>query len=478
MAPAIMVALALGGCDSFLDVNENPNAPEFARVELRIAPLITGMGHSVLYQGPTLWGSEWMQQWSFNRLNRGWAEIHRYELHDISADGAWSFYHATMLNEARLIMAETDPQVDPAYHGLAKFIWAWTWLHVTDLWGPVPFTEAFNTRIPAPAYDDQRVVYEQALQWIDEAIGLMKTPTPRVPGANDLLFGGNMARWVKLARVVQARHHLRLSSAPWANRQERAQAALTALQEGFASNADDADFTYPGGADARNPHWQFQQNWRVMKTSETLLEGVLRPRNDPRIPVLVAPALADLDDGNIVYRGHKPGSGQSPDSTVSDVGHFFTNQNAPLNWVSFADAKFTEAEARLILTGAAAADAPYRAGIRANMEKLGVAEVEITAYLAARPNLATLDQPLKEIIREKNIANFLKIEPWHDFRRTGYPDDLELVDQALLDAIPIRIRTPGMELDRNGQNARATGVPVGMEGMLYKSDKVWWGGRP
>src|SRR2546429_9575179 len=124
-------------------------------------------------------------------------------------------------------------------------------------------------------------------------------------------------------------------------------------------------------------------------------------------------------------------------------------------------------------SGAAAADVPYRAAIRANMTKLRVDTAAITAYLAARPNLSAVTNPLEEIITEKYIANFLKVEPWDDWRRTGYPQIPNPVPNAVLPGIPQRIRTPGSELSNNINQVTATGIPIGLEGM---SIKVWWAG--
>jgi hypothetical protein len=473
---ALLAVLPLAACDDFLDVNQNPNAPEYARVDLRLPAIIAGFGHSMYFGTTQMWGAEWTQQFSYNRPTRAYAEVHRYELQENDASFVWNFYFASVMNEAKNIMDEADLETDPAYHGIAKFIFAWSYAHVTDMWGPVPFTEAFDTRIREPVYDEQKAVYEGVHRLFDEAIAAMKRPAPRVPGANDLLFAGDMTRWVRLARTVQARHHLRLAYAPGENRTERAQQALTALQEGFTSNADDADFIYPGGeVGHRNPLWTFRDLIQF-GASEHWVE-LLRSRNDPRLGITVDPAAWDSVRGtgaNQViyraapgtYRGHRNGAGTETDSTISRIGIFFTAEDAPLNWASYADAKFTEAEARLIVSGVAAADAPYRAGIRANMEKLGVPAAAIDAYLATRPPLASLE----ELITEKYIANYLKVEPWNDWRRTGFPQ-LEIVEEAVLPGIPQRVRTPGSELFNNSNSVRATGIPMGLEGM---SVKVWW----
>jgi hypothetical protein len=474
LVTALAIALLTGGCQEFLDVNENPNAPETARVDLRLPALIGGFGHALYYGDTQMWSAEWVQQYSFNRDTRPYAEVHRYELQENDGTHAWNNFFATIMNEARLIVEQTDPETDPAYHGIAKFLLAWSWAHVTDMWGPVPFRDAFNPAIPDPQYDEQQAVYEAVHQMFEEAIADMRREAPRVPSANDLLFSGDMARWAKLARVVQARHHLRLAYAPGENSTDRAQKALVALQEGFTSNADDADFIYPGGEDARNPLWTFRE--LVQFTASEFFVELLRGHNDPRLPKMIEPAVWDSITGTVVwraapntFRGHKNGSGQLTDSTLSRIHGYYSNEAAPLNWASFADTKFTEAEARLIVSGAAAADAPYRDGIRAHMQKLGVSPSDIDAYLASRPPL-TAGNALEAIITEKYIANFLKVEPWNDWRRTGYPV-LEIVEEAMLPGIPQRIRTPGSELSNNAVNVRATGIDTGLEGM---SVKVWW----
>jgi hypothetical protein len=261
-----------------------------------------------------------------------------------------------------------------------------------------------------------------------------------------------------------------LSNASWKNAQEQAQAALTALQEGLANNGDDVEFEYTGETTGRNPLWLFQDRGDIFKVSQ-LTVGMLQERADPRLPIMVDPALLDG-----AFRGHANAASPEPDSSISQAGVFFTAEDAPVNVASYAEAKFIEAEARFIVSGAAAADVPYREAIRANMEKWGVASAAIDVYLAALPPLASAANPLEEIIREKYIANFLKVEPWHDWRRTGFPQ-IQPVPGAFLSGIPVRIRTPASELANNDAHVRATGIDPGLEGMLYKGTNVWWGGN-
>src|SRR5690606_23804397 len=133
--------------------------------------------------------------------------------------------------------------------------------------------------------------------------------------------------WVKLAHAVQAQLHLRLAYAPGENPAERAQAALTALAGGLTSNADDADFDYPGGqAGWRQPWWALEDR-TTFKASEFYVE-LLRGLDDPRLPITVRPAVLDSIGGSIVYRGHRNGAAEEQDSTISDVSSYFSADSA------------------------------------------------------------------------------------------------------------------------------------------------------
>jgi len=477
LALLALAAVAVGGCQSFLDVNNNPNAPENAKVDIRLPALETEFIHSAYYGENSLWGAEWTQQFSYNRDTRSYSQVHRYELSETDAAGLWDYDYSRPTKEAFNMARDASGQGDEYFRGIAELFYAWSFQLITDLWGPVPYTQALDPTIREPKYDDQKVVYAGIEKSLDDAVKDLSTPTARKPAANDLLFAGDMTKWLKLAHFLQARTNLRLAYAPGEDKTARANKALAAIAGGLASNADDADFTYPGGANARNPNYTFQDLKGQFVGSEFMIE-MLKSRSDPRLGILFQPIQYDSVRGTKAYKattvryvGHKNGSAALNDSTLSYIGTYFWAENAPLNVVSFADQKFTEAEARLIVNGAAAADQAYRDGIRANMQKLGVNDAAITAYVASRPSLASVANPLQEIITEKYVANFLKVEPWNDWRRTGYPVIPSPVEQARLPNIPQRIRTPGTELSNNATQVAATGIPTGLEGMMTK---VWW----
>jgi hypothetical protein len=465
---ALTLALTAAGCDSFLDVNTNPNAPEVAPPSITLGAVIANFGNGVLGGWPAKMGAEWTQQISFNRDIRGWAEYDRYEMRPEDSSLLWDITYTRVLNESRNIIEAATASEDWGYVAPAKVLHAWALTVATDVFGPIPMTEALNPVIRHPVYDDQKSVYTNVLRLYDEAIADEQKPVfpTRVPETNDLLFSGQRYKWVQLAYLLKAEANMRLGYAPGEDKRAHAQAALTALQGAFKSNGDDADFRYPATTDGRAMHpWNVLRTvtgYRVSQYYVTLLQQ----RNDPRLNI-----TADVASGN-VRRGHKNGDPQGPDANFSAVGAFFSNDTI-FTWKSFAEQKFIEAEAQLIVNGAAAADAAYRAGITANMQKLRVAAAAINTYVNARPNLSTLANPLEEIMREKYIATYLRHEAWSDWRRTGYPA-LVPVAGALLPGIPQRFPWPSTEVTQNTANVQATGIPTGLAGM---STRVWWATR-
>jgi hypothetical protein len=71
----------------------------------------------------------------------------------------------------------------------------------------------------------------------------------------------------------------------------------------------------------------------------------------------------------------------------------------------------------------------------------------------------------EKIMMGKYVALYLQTEVYHDYRRTGYPNNLPAPADAVLNAIPRRIPYPLDERLYNGNN-----MPAGQT----LSSRVWW----
>lgn len=154
--------------------------------------------------------------------------------------------------------------------------------------------------------------------------------------------------------------------------------------------------------------------------------------------------------------------------TAGAAPPFTYSGSAPQRMLTFAEYNFIRAEAAL-MGAPGSAQAFFTAGITASMQEAGIPSGVINDYLAVNGTLTgTAANQLRQIIEEKYVASFgVSVEPWTDYRRTGYPA-LSLNTNAIngVTSIPRTLFYPQSEIDLNpncpGQKA------------ISLQDRVFW----
>jgi hypothetical protein len=458
----ILVAAAMvlpAGCKKFIDVNQDPNNPIDVQEALILAPVELAISHRVVSGrdglAPIL-AQHYMQVVCLNQPlpNQG-----TYLLVNAEVDGDWTAIYVTCLNNLRVLNEKATKAGNYNYAGIAKILTAFCLGTATEWWGDVPYAEALKgSRSFTPVYDAQKSVYESVQSLLDQGIADINKNLGLVPGSDDKFYAGKMDKWKRLAASLKARYYMHLIKAPGFTAAAQADLALAALQNGLQANADDMKYSYPGGAGG-----EIQWYWNFDPISTLVLSSAftdtLKTRNDPRLPIMVAPA-----QNTGLYNGRPIGAsnvGNLQDYSVA--GDFYRGDDASNYIFNYSEVLFLKAEATLIKSGFAAAQPIYVDAVKSHMQKLGLdpAGTAVTNYLAARGTL-TAGNALQRIIEEKVIANFLSFENWTDWRRTGFPV-LTKVPNALSE-IPRRIIYPQLERTSNPQPQQAAKL----------TDKVWW----
>lgn len=457
------IAFAGSSCGDFLDVNDNPNVINDASEPLRLSGLLGNFSYQTIANHGTRFPAMWMQQIAFNGTP---PTEDNYDINATDINNLWNDnYDDAMINAKKLDKLATE-NGNHAYAAIAKTILAWSAVYTSNLWGDMPYSEALqggdNLK---PKYDSQESIYKTAQSLLDEALADLDKESPISPDSNDLLYKGDMDKWRRLIYTLKARFYINLTNAPGYDANEQAQKALDALANGFTGNEDDADFAYYDELGSENPwyQWGVDGKWFDRYRMSKHYVQMLKSLDDPRL------AVQARTNSEGEYRGHANGEPPENNALISEMGEFYASPGADVTWISYAEAKFIEAEATFILDGAAAADPIYRDAIRASMNKLGIAEAKRDAYVSQRPTL-TASNALESIITQKYIANFLIVSAYNDWRRTGYPE-LDIINDPVIDNIPLRFVPPNSELDNNLENLKATGIPLGQEAM---SVPVWW----
>ncbi|MBB6107988.1 Starch-binding associating with outer membrane [Mucilaginibacter lappiensis] len=447
------ILISVSGCKKYIDVNTNPNQPLDVAEPQILAPLEVALSSKLYAGNVAVIVQEYMQVAALNQVapNAG-----TYLMYNTDMNDDWRTLYVICLNNLVTLNAKAVADGKTNYAGIAKILTAYCLGTGTDLWGDIPYSQAFKgTANFTPVYDAQKDIYTTIQSLLDGGIADIAKNGTITPGGDDFFYAGDMSKWTKLAYTLKARYYMHLTKAAGYTAATQAQLALTALQNGMQSNDDDFKMAYGGAAGAENP---WQQNFISASTivmASTAVNG-FKTRNDPRLTIMVAPATATG-----LYTGLDQGLntiGQLEE--YSRPGSFYGATGASNYIVNYSEALFIKAEATLILSGFSSAQSIYQSAISSHMTKLGVSTANANTYIASRPLTNANAEQL--IIEEKGIANFLSLENFTDFRRTGFPV-LPAVPNAL-STIPRRVLYPQTEIISNPQPQQSAKL----------TDRVWW----
>lgn len=443
----------LTSCDSELDhFNENPNSPISTTPTL----LLSAMEVSTFstHTGGLIRTSNIFDQHLAGTSVGQLGDIQRYIVSEQDVNNEWNTLYGTTLISGHILNRDFAGHY-PYYNGIGQILTAINLGYATDLWGDVPYDEAFKADQgnKTPKYNTQQEIYQRLQTILDEAIvNLSKSVSSNisVPATDDYIFNGNTKKWIQTAYVLKARFALRLT-------QVDTNAAKKALEyinaSGISSNNDDANTFFPGTSNGLNQWYAFDRSRANYLKTGAYFVNSLQNANDPRLPFSIAlnkpkPPIVPIYVGNIP---------EDLDTTSSSyIGSAFASATSAIGLVTYGEAKFIEAEAKLRL-GQDAKSALQEAVSASVLKITGTAAT--SEFLAA----ATATVDLENIIKQKYLALFLTMEPYNDYRRTGFPA-LIPNQSSNKKVIPVRLPTPS---DERQYNPNATVVS-------NVTTNVWW----
>lgn len=376
-------------------------------------------------------------------------DIQRYFISEQDVNNEWNTLYSTTLMNGYLLNRDFAAHY-PYYNGIGQVLTAINLGYATDLWGDVPYDEAFKAEQGnrAPKYNTQQEIYERLQSILDDAIvNLQKTESSNltVPGDDDYIFNGNTKKWIQVAYVLKARYALRLTQVDT----QAAQKALNYITaSGISSNSDDANTFFPGTSNGLNQWYAFENSRANYLKTGAYFVNSLKETQDPRLSF----AIAKDKNGN--YTGN---TADDLDTTSSSyIGSAFASATSSIGIVTYAEAKFIEAEAKFRL-GQDAVQSLQDAVAASVLKVTGSAAT--TEFLSA----ATATVSLETIMQQKYLALFLTMEPYNDYRRTGFPA-LEPNQSSNIKFIPLRLPTPS---DERQYNPNATVVS-------NVTTNIWW----
>jgi hypothetical protein len=405
----------VSSCD-YGDLNLNPNLPSKAT----LPSLLAGSEGVIAFSVGADVGQ--MTNTFTQHLSGIVLQAAAWDRYNVDAEAGTAFntfYAGPMQDLSTLIRQANENQAD-GYEGIGKILLAYCLGTMTSLYGDVPYSEAFQGAInPYPKFDSQADIYTGIQLLLDEGVALLRTAGPsNSPGNDDLIYKGNVSKWIAAAYTLKARYALHLSKTD----NEAPAKALAALYDGtafrgIAGSANDLEFVFGAGTSESNPWFQLVQQRNDFRLGKQFVDLLKAIPADPRLHVFAKP------DASGSFSGSAPGQGQAADS---QIGPYHTTATTPVPFITYAEAKFIEAEARLRLNSQdAQAEKALQEAIRASVDKVTKSTVpaaEVTAFTANRGTLTgDVTNRLRQVMTQKYIALFTQPEVWTDWRRTGFP---------------------------------------------------------
>jgi len=456
----LISVISLTSCKKWIDtdINVDPNNPTDVPISLLLPSIESEMAYTMMGNDAVRPTNMWLQYfngWARQSLTQG-----RYVYKSTDVNNLWSAVYQSNLMDLKQMIDKAEANNSPHYAGVAKVLTAWDLAFLTDLFGDIPYTEAFlgNDNL-TPVYDSQEAIYTTIQGLLDAAItDLEAEESVESPGNEDLFYAGNLDNWIKLAWSLKARYALNLSKV---NGNQAYTDALTYLSNGFTSNADNMKFTF--NSTQKSPLSQFMDQRGDITMASTFIDMLL---NDADNRILVYSSYGSASVGG------EPGTDDF--DGIALPGDYVAAENATVYLMTYHELKFIEAEALLQTGNVSDADTAYLDGaVASNMLALGTFYKEATGDDLTEDiikgwgwygtiNVGDGNIDIETIMRQKYIANFGTIQAYNDWRRTGFPTLTAAANSTT--EIPRRFPYPQDELDYNTNNVPSVNL----------TDDVWW----
>ena len=434
-------------------------------------------------------------------------------------DAGWtSFYSnpAVMINFVKNYTAQNNMPVENA---VAKIWSVPLFERMTDFFGPIIFSQ-FGSGQTSVAYDSQQDIYNSFFSILDSATAVLKQNTSATPfGNNDLIFAGNVNKWIAFANSLRLRLAMRIVYADAALAQKQAEKAVA--DGTIADNTGNARILTTANNLDYLTQWTYINPFCMSATDESILVGF----QDPRLTTFWAQG-GNRIGGTLGFHGIRNGltvAQKTADLRSGAAGNSFVAKqwlpladggaNPYIPVMTSAEVAFLKAEGALRgwNMGGGTAQSFYNQGIT-NSLKYWTASSDgaITTYInsANKPSAvadgivtggvfntppesditvayesgAGFETQLEQIITQKWIDMLLSPwEAWAERRRTGYPKGYAVIG-SLDPTIPVTSIVRRMVYPPSEYSNNKVAVNAAVSSLLKGADKtmtrVWWDQKP
>src|SRR5688572_7332417 len=217
------LSVLFSGCDSYLDVNEDPDAIQknpgvflLPSIEISISSAIGGTF--------ALHGSLWAQYYNQNNTANQYRTIIDMDMRADDGDNMWIEMYSSGLSDIKKLKEYSlaTETYDPRLYLIATVLESYSYQIIFDAFGQAPYRDALKGETDNnynPAFDNGQDAYPLLVDAIDEALSRYNDFNPDGSAAlsvlreadqdKDFIFQGDMNQWVAFANSVKLKLAMR-----------------------------------------------------------------------------------------------------------------------------------------------------------------------------------------------------------------------------------------------------------------------------
>lgn len=428
-----------------------------------------------------------------------------------------NFYSKIFLpwNEIYQLAQGTEDPTEQSMMEMTNIVRNIAWLRATDVFGPISYTTAGDGSI-APKFDSQESVYKSMLADLAKSVNLLNSISFSVLADYDLIYNGDVKKWVKLANSLMLRMAVRVHFKDESLAREYISRALDPKNGGVIENiADEAKIQNSDKMPLLNSMMASIDEYNETRLGATIW-AYLDGYSDPRISTY-------FNEGSYGSRWN-PQTGYFPiaptnsqpkkvDATDSYSPMFASrpkvSSGSPLYWFRASETYFLKAEAALYGLSEGSPQAFYEQGVAMSFQENGVGSADSYLNNTAKPSaltnykygsyshdlsigntspkwndyvgrLSEQEEQLQKIITQKYLALYPNaVEAWTEYRRTGFPYIMKPMDTAAPGRIgaaedcraPERFRFAPSAYT---SNPNMSDIPALLDGSDVGATQLWW----
>ena len=411
IAMALVAATGLTSCDSYLDINQDPNAITevendylFPTPEVNLAATM-GVAFNV-------YGGYCAEVYGQGLGGSNYRDYSRFFVNSVNTQASWTQLYSRVLKNLQVVIDQSEN--NPGDKLAATVLRAYALQTLVDAYGECPYTEACGDN-SQPSYDEGADIYAGLIQELDAAMeGLTGSETV----CKNFLFSsgtsatvGTTAPWIKFANSLKLRLLMR----------ERLAVDVTAelnalVAENNFITADVAyDKCWSNASGSYSPLFAEYQRITSDMVPGIAFTATVTNLSDPRYQF-------NYVNGDYGFLGAMSGSNLSTFDVTGDnyMAKINYRYDMPVFLMTLAELKFFLAEYyAAVANNQAQAQTAYEEALEASFATCGADGA--AAYIGRNP---LGENALKTIGEQKWIAlghTMQGFEAWCEVRRLNYP---------------------------------------------------------